>query len=208
MSLLTKIKGKLQCKKNERRISVLRTRLMQKDLTIISQNCIGGVFSHDMGMEFQSPTVNLYVPAADFIKFVNHLEHYLTADLEIYWGEEYPIGILDDIRLMFVHYDTCQQAKDAWERRKKRVKLDRILVLSTDRDGFDEGIFEQWKAIPYPKLLFTARKEFAGHPDVLYFSKYKNDGCVPDLIPKREFYKNQLIILKANAVGISDCGCS
>jgi hypothetical protein len=75
-------------------------------------------------------------------------------------------------------------------------------VLSTDRDGFDEAVFEQWKTIPYPKLLFTARREYAAHPDVLYFPKYETDGCVPDLIPKREFYKAQVLINKVNAVGL------
>jgi uncharacterized protein (DUF1919 family) len=157
-----------------------------------------------MQMEFQSPTINLFMEAADYIKFVCNLEHYLNVELILRWGEEYPIGMLDDIKLMFVHYDTCQQARQAWERRKKRVDLNKVLVLATDRDGFDEAVFEQWQSVSYPKLLFTARKEYSKHPDSLYFPKYQGHGCIPDLIPKREFYRDHMLIHKANGVNQSN----
>ena len=195
--------AKCRSLKNKSTIRKATQLLRQNEISVISQNCIGGVFSHDMGQEFRSPTINLYITAADFIKFVNNLEHYLAADLMLRWGEEYPIGKVDDVELQFMHYDTCQQARDAWERRKKRVNLSRVLVLSTDRDGFDDGAFEQWKMISYPKLLFTAQERYAGHPDTLYFPQYKANGCVPDLVPKREFYRDQLLINKANTVGSS-----
>ena len=130
--------------------------------------------------------------------FVKNLEHYLNIEPDIWQGEEYPVGRIEDVELHFVHYDTCLQAKEAWERRKKRVDLRNVLVLSTDRDGFDPSVFEKWKTISYPKLLFTARREFAAVPDSLYFPEYEKMGCVPDLIPKREFYKNNLLLYKAN----------
>lgn len=201
MSLHTRFNDKIRSINNKQAIRKAARALENKKITIISQNCIGGVFSHDMGQEFRSPTVNLFIPAADFIKFVNNLEHYLAAELELHWGEEYPVGKVDDVELHFVHYETCQQASEAWERRKKRVDLSKVLVLSTDRDGFDEVVFEQWKTISYPKLLFTARKEYADHPDALYFPKYEEFGCVPDLIPKREFYKGHMLCQKANEAG-------
>ena len=153
-----------------------------------------------MGLPFRTPTVNLYFPAADFIKFAKELERYLRADLKLKWGEEYPIGMLEDIQIHFVHYETCQQVREAWERRKLRVDLNKVFVLSTDRDGFDETLFEQWKALPYPKLLFTACKKYADHEDVLYFPEYEKLDCVPDLIPRREFYKKNVLINKVNAM--------
>ena len=198
MTLFSRIKAKQQHRKNMRLVKEIRPMFKSTDITIISQNCIGGVFSHDMKLPFQSPTVNLFIPASDFIKFVKNLEHYLNIEPDIWQGEEYPVGRIEDVELHFVHYDTCLQAKEAWERRKKRVDLRNVLVLSTDRDGFDPSVFEKWKTISYPKLLFTARREFAADPDSLYFPEYEKMGCVPDLIPKREFYKNNLLLYKAN----------
>lgn len=195
-----RVVGKLRTVMNKCKIRKALRSVRQKDVTVISQNCIGGVLTHDLGQAFRSPTVNLFLPAGDFIRFVLGLEHYLNAELKLIWGEEYPIGILDDIQLHFVHYDTCRQAREAWQRRKQRVDLNRLLVLSTDRDGFEEALFEQWKTIVYPKLLFTACQQYAEHEDVLYFPKYSKLGCVPDLIPKREFYKGDVLLKKINSM--------
>lgn len=197
---LNRVRGKLRSWKNNRKIRPVRKLFRDGSLTVISQNCIGGVFSHDMHLPFQSPTVNLCIPAADYVKFVNNLEHYLQMEPELHWGEEYPVGRLEDVEILFVHYDTCLEAGEAWERRKKRVNLRNVLVLSTDRDGFDETVFEQWKTITYPKLLFTARKEFAADPDSLFFPEYEGAGCVLDLISKRKFYKDNRLIRKGQQV--------
>lgn len=194
----TRMSGKLTSLTKLIRVRAAAKMAPGQALTVISQNCIGGVFTHDLGMPFCSPTVNLYLPAADFIKFAKNLEHYLNAELKLTWGEEYPVGTLEDIKIYFVHYDHCRQALEAWERRKKRVDLSKVLVLSTDRDGFSEALFEQWKTIPYPKLLFTACQAYADHEDALYFPQYEQQGCVPDLIPKREFYKKKVLLKKVN----------
>lgn len=181
-----------------RKIKAARKRFRGQGRTLISQNCIGGVFSHDMKEEFRSPTVNLYISAADYLKFVENLEDYLK--LEPVGGpfEEHPVGLLGDIKLHFVHYDTFRQAADAWHRRTQRVDLSNPVVLCTDRDGFTPELFERWKAIPYPKVLFTADKRYADHPDSVYFPGYAREGCVGDLIPKREFYKNDKLLTTVN----------
>ena len=38
-----------------------RSELKNKDFTIFSCNCTGGVLYHDLGMKFLSPTINLYM---------------------------------------------------------------------------------------------------------------------------------------------------
>lgn len=163
-------------------------------ISIISQNCIGGVCYHDMGQQFLSPTVDLYIAAPDFIKLIGDLRKYLVQPLELQWDEEYPVGHLDDLEIRFMHYETCSEAKLAWERRCQRIDWDKILVLTTDRDGFTETEFEHWVQLPYPKVLYTAQEKFAGHEDSVYFGEYRADGCVPDLIPGRKFYRGGAVI--------------
>ena len=196
-----RLTGRVGFRFAQRKIRAARKKLKRQELTIISQNCIGGVFSHDMKQEFRSPTVNLFISASDYLKFVENLEAYLK--LEPVGGpfEEYPVGMLGDIKLHFVHYDTFEQARQAWNRRVKRVDLTKVVVLSTDRDGFNPELFERWKAISYPKVLFTADERYADHPDSVYFPEYAKDGCVGDLIPKREFYKKDKLLNAVNGGG-------
>ena len=113
------------------------------------------------------------------------------------WGEEYPVGVLDDISICFMHYLTCKEAADSWERRKQRIDYSRIFVLSTDMEGFSAETFEKWNQIVYPKLLFTANKEYVNE-DSLFFPEFVADKQVPDLIPGRKFLKDYRLIKSIN----------
>lgn len=182
----------------QNRLRSLRRKFHKHNLTIISQNCIGGVFYHDMGLPFNSPTINLFFDANDFLRFVLHLKQYLELPLEMHWGEEYPIGKLGDLTIYFMHYHTCTEALESWNRRVKRIQWDNILVLATDRDHFSGKEYELWKQISFPKLLFTAQKEFC--EDSVFYPKYMSQNQVPDLIPKREFYRSGKLIALANSL--------
>lgn len=191
---LQRVRGRLQRERRALVIKKAQKGLRAKDFTLITQNCIGGVFYHDMGMEFLSPTVNLYFTAGDFIRFASDLKKYLSMPLEMRWEEQYPVGTLGDVEVRFMHFETCAQAEEAWNRRKTRIRWDRIFILTTDMEGFGQAEFEAWKELPYPKLLFTAQRAFAGHEDVVFYPEYEKLGSVPDLIPGREFYKGNVLI--------------
>lgn len=171
------------------------------DISIISQNCIGGVLYHDLGLPFLSPTINAFIPEPGFVKMAGNLRFYMEQELDIRWGEEYPIGMLGDVEIHFMHYETCEEAKTAWERRKARINWDKILVLATDRNGFDDAVFDVWKAIPYEKVLFTVQEKYCTGPNSVCFPEYRGDGKVPDLIPNREFYRDGVLVHAANRVG-------
>lgn len=77
-------------------------KLKYKDFSFISVNCLGGVISHDLGLQFLSPTINLFFESEDYIKFVENLQYYLKLELEEDTAEEsYPVGKLGDIRIFF-----------------------------------------------------------------------------------------------------------
>ncbi len=191
-------KNKITRARIERLISLKKRQLIAKGFSIISQNCIGGVVYHDMGMMFASPTINLYFKATGFIKFVLGIEKYMNQEPRMLWGEEYPIGFLDDIEIHFQHYSSCTEAREKWEERKKRINLKKIIILSTDRDGFSEEVYEQWKKIPYPKVLFSATERNAA--GTIYYPEYKDVGMVDDLIPERKFYKGEILINTLNEI--------
>jgi len=75
------------------------------EVTIISNNCIGGVIYSDFGLRFNSPTINLFFFANDYIRFLKALDHYLTTELieveESHYLKNvgYPVGVLDDVEI-------------------------------------------------------------------------------------------------------------
>ncbi len=190
-NLYHRLHAKINREKIKKKITHSVAGVNAENITFISQNCIGGVLYHDLGLQFLSPTVNTFIPEPGFVKMVLNLRHYMAQELVMRWGEEYPIGMLDDVEIHFMHYENCKDAKEAWGRRKARINWDKILVLATDRDGFDEAVYEQWKQIPYAKVLFTAHSEFT--EDAILYPEYAGDGQIGDLIPEREFYHSRFL---------------
>ena len=197
--LVPRIKGRLQRSQVQKRITNAVKDLNAEGITFISQNCIGGVLYHDLGLQFLSPTINTFIPEPGFVKLALNLRHYMEQDLVLRWGEEFPIGTLGDVEIHFMHYETCKEAKEAWDRRKARINWNKIFVIGTDRDGFDADAYKQWKQIPYPKILFTAHPDFT--EDAVFYPEYAADGQIGDLISERKFYRNGMLINKMAQLG-------
>ena len=121
----------------------LHRKIMQKrnknmDFTIIAQNCIGGVIYSDLGLQFLSPTINMFIEDKNFVKLVENLEYYLSISAEPLTEKyidpvdnsiTYPKIKIKDIEICCLHYKDCKEAIDAWERRKKRVNLNNVFVI-------------------------------------------------------------------------------
>lgn len=135
-----------------------RIRLRNRTFSLLASNCSGGCICHDLGLQFRSPFVNLYLSAEDYMKFLRSPGTYLDAPLVFLTdtGKAYPLGMLRDITLHFMHYATPREAEDAWNRRKQRIDWDNLFVLMTDRDGCTEELLKEFDALPYKnKAVFT-----------------------------------------------------
>ena len=166
---------------------LMRKRLEAENVTIISSNCNGGVISHDLGLRFCSPTVNLYFRAGDFIKFCENMQLYLSidelvecTDLNITGGRKYPVAYLGDILLFLVHYSSVEEAQECWNRRKQRVNFDNLVVMTTDRDEMTEQLKDRFEKLPYRKVMFTHLPD-EKHPHCFYIPGYEKMKCVGTL---------------------------
>ena len=169
-----------------------------ENISFISQNCIGGIIYHDMGQKFLTPTINLYLMANDFVKFVENLEYYLNQELIMLNGTDVVTGKLDDLEIYFLHYHSNEEALNKWKDRNQRINFEKIFVIQTDRDGFDDATFIRFKRLQYPKALITGNEKWKDEEFVIYLPQYKDDECIPDTIPEREFYKDDKIIKLIN----------
>ena len=114
-----------------------RKRLKNKDFSIICSTCIGGVIYHDLGLEFKSPTINMFINNLDFVKFACDLKHYCSLKLRfIDTDDPFPVAMCGDIRLNFNHAKTPEEAESNWERRKVRINYDNLYLIFYYREGY------------------------------------------------------------------------
>lgn len=131
--------------------------------TIITNNCNGGVIMHDLGLRFCTPTVNLCIPFLDYVRFCERPPHYLAlSQSELRRGETSsegcPTGVLEDVRLVFVHYPTFEMARDKWFERVKRVDTGNLFLMLVQRDGCTAEDVRRFGALPYEhKVAFVAK---------------------------------------------------
>jgi len=90
-------------------------KLKESRVSIVSNNCWGGLIYHTLGMECLSPFKNLYLEDADYLKLLGNLKYYLNCDLqfqeyaiEIHSGAKYPVMRLDDVSVHCNHAETAE----------------------------------------------------------------------------------------------------
>lgn len=135
--------------------------LKKSNLSILSSNCWAGFCYHRLGLEFLSPTINMFFDCRDFNKFMKDLNYYLSLPVEFVemcyetnLRRHYPVGVIGDIRLNFNHYTDFDDAVACWEKRKKRINKNNILAVSyTDQ----EDVAIEFDNLPYEnKIIFTS----------------------------------------------------
>lgn len=91
-----------------------RRRLKNKNFTIICDNCWAGKVYQELGLPYQTPFVGMFVFSPDYIKMLKNIKHYLSGNIRLKFVKEskyikdfdnsYPLALLDDIELHFLHY--------------------------------------------------------------------------------------------------------
>ena len=134
----------------------------QRKVSIISNNCWGGVTYHSFQSQFYSPFINMFVGKdEEYLELCQHLPSYLQESLEfVRYGHnpvenfDYPIFRLHGIQFDMNHYRSIEEGEQAWEKRRCRMNWDDIFVMMYTQD---ETIPEAFERLPYArKVCFTS----------------------------------------------------
>lgn len=169
---------------NEIRKRYLKSKNKNRDFTIFSSNCIGGVITSELGVRFNSPFVNLWLNAKDYLKFLKNPQKYLKCEMQFCKekGINYPIGKLDDIKIYFFHYKTEQEAKCCWEKRKKRINFNNLYVIFTDRDNCEYSDLLEFDNLPYQNKIVFTHKIYNEIKSSVYIKGFESENQVGNLV--------------------------
>jgi uncharacterized protein (DUF1919 family) len=135
-----------------------RKLLLNRNFSLIASNCTGGVIYHELGLEFLSPTVNMFFEASDFVKFCGNIDHYLKAQLVLVPNDNYsyPIVRCDDILIHCVHYNSLEEIQKKWKSRANKINRDNIFLIMSERDGCTKADIMAFNKLPYKnKVIFV-----------------------------------------------------
>lgn len=178
--------------------------LKNKNFTIISNNCWGGMVYESYNLIKQSPTIGLFFHADDYIKFVSNIKYYINVRLkfididksknkewlvnEVKYGN-HPIGVLDDIEIYFLHYKDEKEAEEKWNRRIERINFNNILFKFNDQNGCTIEHVKRFMQLPYEnKLFFTVKKWNLDNKNIIRFHQLTNKDYI--YASKEPFGKN------------------
>lgn len=187
-SLIERIVHKIYIETRPLLAGLRRLKLNNTDFSIISNNCWGGIVYEHFGLPKLSPTIGLYFFADDYVKFISRLDYYLKLELKMIsaknskYSEELhkrkqdnvPVGVLDDVEIIFLHYDNGNLAKEKWDRRKLRINWDNLIIKFSYMNECNDNILKTFEdsAKKYKKsVVFVTKK----------YPEYTNTYIVPSL---------------------------
>ncbi len=134
------------------------------------------------------------------MKFISDLHYYLSLPIEMIMLEQskykeiqikkgqqnVPIGKLDDVEVIFLHYKDANVAKDKWTRRVERINWNNLIVKFSYMNGCSDEHIEAFENLSGVKKFAFTTKQFhyadtiviPGDPDgqisndTFYFKKY------------------------------------
>ena len=174
-------------------IPIRKNRLVNTDFSIISNNCWGGIVYEWYGLKKNTPTAGVWFFADDYLRFISNLKYYLSLEIQIIpmqkskrfndilaaQSTECPVGVIDDVEVIFLHYKDPTVAKEKWEKRKARVNYDNLIIKFSNMNGCTRDMLEKFDKMTF--CDYSAKKiMFINKPDntlksSVYYPGYEED---------------------------------
>jgi len=194
-SIIRNLREKLNPFYSNNRLKKLEELGGNKHFTIISNNCWGGHVYRFFGLPYYSPTIGLYFFAHDYIKFIYNMKSYLNKKLVFISLSESkysdilrkrtidnqtcPIGKIDDIEIIFLHYKSKEEAQEKWERRKKRINWDNIIYKFAEMNECEFSDLVDFDNFPVEKKIVFVTKDYGLRSQVI-FKEYRHKDHIVD----------------------------
>lgn len=165
--------------------------IKNKSVTVISNNCWGGFMYQSCNLPYNSPLIGLYFYAPEYIKFLENLKYNLEQPIRFiskaesryaqYIKKDYIIGVLGNtgIEIVFMHYHSKNEVLEKWERRRKRVDFNNMIVKFSDSDpARSDECIRTFDKLPFKNKVCFTGKYYPNCSSVICMKEYKKQGFV------------------------------
>ena len=151
--------------------------------------------AHDFRLPFNSPTVNLMIPPADYIDYISHMAEYTNAEMrEVESEKEWPVALLGGkIHIHLIHYPSVAAGSEAWHRREQRINSDRCYYVLVETDGCTYNDLKRFDNLPFKHKVALVHKSYPDIKCAFKINGYEQIGAVTDsycfhpLLPLRKY---------------------
>ncbi|MFT4680346.1 MAG: hypothetical protein ACI9FU_000906 [Granulosicoccus sp.] len=142
------------------------------DFCIIANNCWGAEVYKQCELPFNTPIIGLYFYPEDYLNFISDLRKNLETDVRFIKEskhikeQKHPVGIVNEIEIHFLHYDTEEIAYEKWTKRCKRVLKDnqKLFFKFDDRDGATADHIHRFHQMELPNSICFTKDSFPEYP--------------------------------------------
>lgn len=167
---------------------------MNKEFSIIANNCAAGLIYQDAAIAYKTPTIGLFFFAPCYLQLLNNIQ-LVNSPLQFVnnskyaeanknrktTGNYYPIALLNNqIEIHFLHYKSEQEAAEKWLKRVSRLNFNNLLILFSARDGATDLLIEEFCNLSFKNKLCFSVTEKPDKKEVAYFNQFKNLKQMPD----------------------------
>ena len=150
--------------------------LKNKKFVIIANNCWGGEIYHWFKRPYNSPFIGLYLHGPCFVKLLSNFNRYMSQELKFVNSTKYsdiepnyPVAILDDVEIHFLHYKSENEAREKWTRRTSRMleesNKDNYYFKICDLNNGSEAVLKKFHALPFKNKVSFGVKNYASLKD-------------------------------------------
>ncbi|MBE0424611.1 MAG: DUF1919 domain-containing protein [Lutibacter sp.] len=150
--------------------------LKNKKFVIIANNCWGGEIYSWFKRPYNSPFVGLYLHGPCFVKLLSNFNHYMSQELKFVNSTaysamipNYPVAILDNVEIHFLHYKSEEEAREKWTRRTSRMleesNLDNYFFKICDLNGGSESVLKKFHNLPFRNKVSFGVKDYTSLKD-------------------------------------------
>lgn len=132
-------------------------RLRESEFCLISNNCLGRRLYQILGRDYNTPFVGLFMMPECFTELVVNFEEYMGRELQFVdeskypiWnhkrdaGHRYPIGLIGNAEIHFLHYEGEQDALEKWNRRKARIDYKHLYFVMVANGPYDDAMLREF----------------------------------------------------------------